>query len=810
MRSYLSFQTFQSVRKVLLPAVVTAAVWATAGCGLNQFGAVDSGPQSSAGAAIVGSAHGGNFPLVGATVTLWYPGVTGYGSAPTALKSVTTVAQGAFTFPANSYTCPASDMPVYLTITGGNPGLANTANWTTGQNTYAALMAYLGPCSGAGSDYAIVNEATTVGTVFAVAQFMGAAQAANGTSQVNSYTVSAGGSAYTASSLTVTFTGGGCSTEPTAASLPVTSGAVTTGTYITTSVAVGCTSAPTVTLSGAGGSGATATANFSPVGGSGSVGGTTIGSVSGTTAANGGNIGAPIGTVTSGTLTVTNPLAYTDLKNAFATTGNLVIVPVGGVAGQYANETIESAKINTIANILAACVQTDGVTADSSICSNLAAVTPTGVTPTGLTVPTDTVQIATYMALAPTTNVTNVFNNFATPQPIYQTALSTAPFDWTIGITYSGLGLSAPQYPAVDAQGNVWIGNGTSPVGLIQVTPLGQLGSGSPYLTSGYSTPSGMIVDPRGHVWTAVRSSTYNNLSEFNPTTQTQTKYTAQTGCVPTGIAINPNLDVLYSCSTITSSPAYPLNGLQNTGTISSPVYGSTSTIGNISTAGSASPTTYPTALSSDIFGNIFVPEYIAQPNAVVEMVPSSFSGTPSLPTTYAATTYTSGTSNGSNPASMGIDHAGNLLYAASSSFNKATLSSGSYTIAHNSSTASGGLNGSRFGVIDGAGSLWVANSGSTTVPTSGGTAYFTVSGINNAGVQITPTTTANVNPGGYTHNYGTPRGIAVDGSGNIWVPNFVATTSSTNQITEIVGASVPVYTPLGAAPANNRLGTLP
>lgn len=799
--------------RFILPVLSTCIALVTAGCGLSQFGANNAASPSLDGPAITGMAHGGYFPVANAAVTLWYPGVTGYGSAPTPLKSVTTDSGGNFSFPASSYTCPAADMPVYLTLTGGNPGLTTTGNWdpSTG-NSYLALMAAIGPCSGAPSQVVMINEVTTVASVIATAQFTSASQAANGTSQVNSYTVSAGGNSYTDSTLTVSFSGGGCTTEPTAAVLPVTSGAVTPGTYITTSTGVGCTSAPAATLSGAGGTGALAAANYSPVGGSGSVGGSTIGSVSGTTAANGGNIGAPIGTVTGGVLTVTNQLAYTGLKNAFATVNNLVNIS-GGVAGaSVANATVETAKLNTMANILAACVQTDGVTADSAVCSNLAALTPTGVTPTGHTVPTDTVQIATYMALSPTTNVSNVYN-FSTGQSIFQTALGAAPFDWTVGISYGSLDLAAPYYLAVDTTGNIWLANRASPAGLVEVSPLGQsLSGGATFLSGTYSYGSGgsntgLLIDARGHVWTAF-TSTFNGLSDFNPATTTQTKYPAASVCSPSGLTMNANLDLLYVCAADTSTstpPVLPLNGLQNHGTVAAPDYtAGTNTIGNTSTIGAATATTSPTQLASDPLGNIWAPIYISGSAPVAQMVPGNFSGTPSLPTSYTEITSVAG--SGSSPVGVLVDHGNNVWMTNSSAWNK--FSYPAYGNTHSTSALAGGMTGARFSVLDGAGDMWVGNGNGTVVNS---VTYYTVSAISNAGTSITPVTTTNVNPGGYTHNYGTtPRGVATDASGNVWVPNSASTVGAVSQLTEIVGAAVPVYLPLGAAALNNRLGTLP
>jgi hypothetical protein len=66
-------------------------------------------------------------------------------------------------------------------------------------------------------------------------------------------------------------------------------------------------------------------------------------------------------------------------------------------------------------------------------------------------------------------------------------------------------------------------------------------------------------------------------------------------------------------------------------------------------------------------------------------------------------------------------------------------------------------------------------------------------------GAAITPST-------GYTNgslNY--PIGIAVDGSGNLWVASVDG-----NSITEFIGVAAPVLTPVAVGVANNTLGTRP
>ncbi|MGD0796308.1 MAG: hypothetical protein ABR910_01175 [Acidobacteriaceae bacterium] len=151
------------------------------------------GPESSATAVtpavqgIHGTVHGGQQPVTGSTIQLWAVGTTGYGSAGTALISATltssdgtgtmdsnanagnannTLSAGNFTI-TGDYTCPSASTLVYLTATGGNPGLTSGTN-----NSALVLMAALGQCGSLSSSTVIVvNEVTTIASVYALAQF---------------------------------------------------------------------------------------------------------------------------------------------------------------------------------------------------------------------------------------------------------------------------------------------------------------------------------------------------------------------------------------------------------------------------------------------------------------------------------------------------------------------------------------------------------------------------------------------------------------------------------------------------------------
>jgi hypothetical protein len=90
---------------------------------------------------------------------------------------------------------------------------------------------------------------------------------------------------------------------------------------------------------------------------------------------------------------------------------------------------------------------------------------------------------------------------------------------------------------------------------------------------------------------------------------------------------------------------------------------------------------------------------------------------------------------------------------------------------------------------IDGSGSVWIASP-------SGGSIYQ----LSSTGVNL-----SSANGYGPTNSTYQPDGLALDGSGNVWFNSL-----NNSILYELVGASVPVVTPIAAGVANNTLGAKP
>jgi hypothetical protein len=158
----------------LASLMLLASVSLLAGCG----GMVNDAPSAAVpGGALQGNVHGGQQPVVGATITVYDASVnTGYGAAAVALVTspsvVQTNASGDFSFTSLNYPSNVngggpvigSDL-LYIVATQGNPGGGNNIN--------LAETALLGADSGISSlGFIVVNEETTIASAYALEGFM--------------------------------------------------------------------------------------------------------------------------------------------------------------------------------------------------------------------------------------------------------------------------------------------------------------------------------------------------------------------------------------------------------------------------------------------------------------------------------------------------------------------------------------------------------------------------------------------------------------------------------------------------------------
>lgn len=199
----------------------------------------------------------------------------------------------------------------------------------------------------------------------------------------------------------------------------------------------------------------------------------------------------------------TSSTNVTGLARAFNNAAKLANTATGTAGGPSlaAGATLPAAEIYTLANVLAACVNSPGGTAgDGSACGTLFQKS----VPNGSPTPIDTIGLALALAKNPTTNVGATYA-YANAQSPFAPGLGAQPADWTVSVSYPSAAASAPSTTTVDASGNIWVAN----AGNNTMTVLAQSGtavSGSPFGGNGLSGPAAVAIDAQGNAWVANKS----------------------------------------------------------------------------------------------------------------------------------------------------------------------------------------------------------------------------------------------------------------------------------------------------------------
>ena len=471
-------------------------------------------------------------------------------------------------------------------------------------------------------------------------------------------------------------------------------------------------------------------------------------------------------------------------------------IPSGTALPSTATVTREAAKLNTLANIIAACVNSGGGAAGSSTaCGTLFTNTTPPATSANPnpTAPTDTLQAAVQMALYPYQNVATLFNLPPATSPFV--GLSTRPNDFTLGISYTatnlGLGINSAAAMGgssnidIDASGRIWFpSNSATAHGLADFDPTTGTFNG-PYATT-LTQPQYVTVDNVGNIFgTDLSAPKIAGVATSNPGgTVTLFQQGAGTTVGPIGATSNATVSnaLVYAVTASNGAAALWIEQGGNQGAAISYTYP-------------------PTGVA---------PYNYANPNSYYE-VESATNGTSSPclfegPYTYQGQNYgnqTQATTTGSPCVSGGVaqvDEVGNESVSVASTVNQLC----SYNYAQCFAPVVP-VNVPEGIAIDGDSNLWIANSGNASISTlkySGGT-------HTNADYQLT-------SPVAYVHNTsngGTvvkPYGIAIDNSGNVWVSNAgcVSTTGTACApgsfvLSELIGAGAPTVTPVVAATTN-------
>jgi len=444
--------------------------------------------------------------------------------------------------------------------------------------------------------------------------------------------------------------------------------------------------------------------------------------------------------------------ALTGLKNAFANAANIEDLASGAALATtpMGNGTAPQATLYSLANILAACVNSSDTGSGTTVrhsraCNTLFSTATQNGLSTG-TNPSDCVSAAINIAHNPGANMTALFGMPATTPP-FGSALLTQPTDFTLGIEYAGGNQNHPTAIAIDAYGDAWIANNASDV----VTELSPRGVASSFATGGTNSNTlSLAIDLSDNIWTgnvALLSTTATKLSSSG---SLLANLTFPSASIPTSVAIDNSDDAWFSTGVLKATKV----------SASGQSYNQTS----YSTGGIDAPS----SIAIDYRGNV----WLTDDGLTAGVTELSSAGAAA-----AGSPFTGGGT--STPVAIAMDSNGNAWIA-----NNPLLGGGSISELTNAGAAysgspftAGGINAPSALAIDGANNIWVANSGASSVTE-----------LNDYGTALSP----NGYTGGGVKN---GAGIAIDGSGNVWITN-----NSSNTTTELLGLAIPAITPIAAA----------
>ena len=464
------------------------------------------------------------------------------------------------------------------------------------------------------------------------------------------------------------------------------------------------------------------------------------------------------------------PLAKTGIQNAFNNSANLYNI-VGGAIGlalsatPAGNGTVPQAEINSLANSLAACVNSIGPT--STPCSTLLGAAKSGGT--SGTNPTDTASAAINIAHNPGANVKAIYNLAGSSPPFGSPILSVAPNDWTVAITFTDDSiLDILNGIAIDGEGNAWVTSTSMVSGVaIKFSPLGVPLSGSTgFSTPDMSTPSGIAIDNSGNAWIADPGGPL--LEEVSSDGTTTNEY-AGSGDLnnPTGIAIDPGGNIWVSQGESAPDAAFFTSGGVDLSALL--------TLGEITGGGLKDAI----GVAIDHAGNAFFAN---------NLTGSPYAGVSKFASSGLAAVTTAFGDNVARKEAYGValDPSNNFWATATLTNNLLKCADSCSSQTAPTTISGGGLAHPEGIAFDGAGNAWIANNSGS------------ISEFSNAGTAITSTT-------GYmgTNGYSNPnlstlvgaQSIAVDGSGDVWVAN-----NASGYVFEFIGGGTPVVTPIVAS----------
>jgi hypothetical protein len=429
-------------------------------------------------------------------------------------------------------------------------------------------------------------------------------------------------------------------------------------------------------------------------------------------------------------------------------------------------------KLNALANALAACTTSASSTASACaalmVCSTANAIDNGGgscTAPDATTLPTTTWQAILSIARNPGLVSSSGLFSIAAASNVYRPAITAAPNDWALSLSYAGGGLSEPTALAIDGSGNIWLANYNNAVS--EFSPIGAaLSPTGGYTGGGLEESFAIAIDAAGHVWVCneqssetvnLGSGTLTELASDGSVLSGDTGFSG--GGLDFPVAIAPDSAGHVWVTNFGNSTLSEFGG---DGAALSPATGFVG--GGLS---------FPVGLSLDAAGNVWVADQGA--NQI-----SAFSATG------RALSPAGGYIGGGLDVPQGVaaDTSGHIWVSNYYSASVSEFNAQGVPLSPAGGYGGGGLATPAGIATDGAGKVWVAN-------------YETASVSGLAGAQSTAPGSALSPDTGFTaQSLLHPFAVAIDPSGNLWVSN-----SGNDTLTEFIGIAAPVATPLIGAP---------
>ena len=406
-------------------------------------------------------------------------------------------------------------------------------------------------------------------------------------------------------------------------------------------------------------------------------------------------------------------------------------------------------RLNTLANIVAACVQSSGPSAMLPSCAAATKACDIVLACSGTPADGTTLQAAHAIATNPVSNVSQLFAAQSLAQP-YQPVLNAAPegFEIALNIVPVVDDFNNPLGIVPDLSGNLWIANAAGN-SVIKLSPTGRLVGDFAPVGAKFNAPYDLAISAGGNVW--VTNSAAASVTELDPAGNLIANRS------PAGALINRPHGVEIDAAKNLWIANFAGNSVSEL--VASSGYAS-----GLNFAPAGADFSGPLELAIDTGGNVWVSNVLR--DSISELTASSgyvdgFNFAPAAAFLSA-------------PAGLGLDASNNVWAANSNGLNISELIASSGYTTGASLSPPGALLFTPTGLkLDSAGNIWAVN--------------FDAGSLSELFAGCTSTTCNGLSLFPLGADLNAPYGITVDASGNIWI-----TSPGNDSVSEFIGLAAP------------------